>query len=394
MLDDIGTKAAPRSRLDPLPPSVLVQTSEGNYQALYLFPEPVPVAGLARVEALQDSLVIAGLCDPGAKGPATRNCRMPFGVNGKHSPPQPCALVEWRPDLRYTIEQITRGLALPALVPKAPRESVPVQAWETKTPEDQRETIDDLRSALAAVPSDDRETWVGVGHYLRPLPDLVGYTLFEEWSRKSENFDEDDLQRFWGFAPDRADYRAVFGLATGCGWINPRSAEGQFVRALAAFAAAPAPLPAGASLVPLAPALQVPVVPFVEVDLSDLARAESEPQLWWCESYMPAGHVTLLGGHGGAGKSTLALMLAVCIALGWPFMGLQTRRGRVLFFSAEDQGSMVRRRLRKICRETGADPIALAQSLHVLDATEAAPVLFTECGRRCEHAEFWPVSKC
>ena len=40
MLDDIGTKAAPRARLDACPPSYLIETSAGNFQAGYLFGEP------------------------------------------------------------------------------------------------------------------------------------------------------------------------------------------------------------------------------------------------------------------------------------------------------------------------------------------------------------------
>lgn len=115
MLDDIGTKAAPRERLDACPPSYLIETSAGNHQAGYLFDQPCE--DLARVEALQESLVNAGLCDAGAKGPSARVGRMPVGINGKYTPPQPCRLVEWHPERRYSIEQI---VALLELVPEEP----------------------------------------------------------------------------------------------------------------------------------------------------------------------------------------------------------------------------------------------------------------------------------
>ena len=43
MLDDLGTKALPLDRLDACPPSYVIETSEGNFQAGYLFTEPVGV---------------------------------------------------------------------------------------------------------------------------------------------------------------------------------------------------------------------------------------------------------------------------------------------------------------------------------------------------------------
>src|SRR4051812_727918 len=62
-LDDVGTKAGPRERLDKCPPSYVIETSPGNFHAGYLFQEPIE--DLTRVEALQDALASAGLCDPG-----------------------------------------------------------------------------------------------------------------------------------------------------------------------------------------------------------------------------------------------------------------------------------------------------------------------------------------
>lgn len=110
MLDDLGTKAKPRERLDACPPSYLIETSLGNYQAGYLF--AAPQMDVKRVSALNQAMVVAGLCDPGAKSPATRYGRMPFASNGKTTPAFPCRLVEWHPERRYSIEQIAEGLEL------------------------------------------------------------------------------------------------------------------------------------------------------------------------------------------------------------------------------------------------------------------------------------------
>jgi RecA-family ATPase len=60
--------------------------------------------------------------------------------------------------------------------------------------------------------------------------------------------------------------------------------------------------------------------------------------------------VTLLGAHGGTGKSLVALMLSVAAATGRPLFGVPTERTYVLFASFEDATPVLRRRLANICR--------------------------------------------
>lgn len=110
MLDDIGTKALPLSRLDSCPPSFVIETSAGNHQATYLF--IVPQTDKGAMKALNASLIAANLCDKGAKSPATRWGRLPYATNEKYSPAFTCRLVEWHPERRYTPEQIALGLGL------------------------------------------------------------------------------------------------------------------------------------------------------------------------------------------------------------------------------------------------------------------------------------------
>jgi hypothetical protein len=132
MLDDVGTKAAPRERLDRCPPSYLIESSSGNFQAGYIF--DVPCADVAQVEALQASLVKTGLCDSGATGPSARLGRMPVGINGKYSPAQRCRLVEWHPERRYSPEQIAELLELEPMAPTGARSKAPVSRKKTACP--------------------------------------------------------------------------------------------------------------------------------------------------------------------------------------------------------------------------------------------------------------------
>jgi len=108
MLDDVGTKV-PRDRLT-LQPSWVLETSPGNYQAGYLLSEPLTDGPAA--DHLMNAIVAAGLCDPGANGPRARLARLPVAVNGKHSPPFTCRMVEWSPELKYSVEEMVNGLQL------------------------------------------------------------------------------------------------------------------------------------------------------------------------------------------------------------------------------------------------------------------------------------------
>jgi hypothetical protein len=108
MLDDIGTKVA-MERLT-VPPSWLLETSPGNYQAGYLLSEPLADGNVA--DRLMNAIVAARLCDPGANGPRARLARLPVAVNGKHTPSFRCRMVEWSPELRYSVEGLVDGLQL------------------------------------------------------------------------------------------------------------------------------------------------------------------------------------------------------------------------------------------------------------------------------------------
>jgi hypothetical protein len=108
MLDDIGTKVA-MDRLT-LPPSWLLETSHGNYQAGYILDEPI--TNCKEADQLMNAIVSAKLCDPGANGPTTRLARLPMAVNGKHDPLFCCQMKIWLPERRYSLQELIDGLQL------------------------------------------------------------------------------------------------------------------------------------------------------------------------------------------------------------------------------------------------------------------------------------------
>lgn len=84
--------------------------------------------------------------------------------------------------------------------------------------------------------------------------------------------------------------------------------------------------------------------------------------------------VTLLGGHGGVGKSFLALQMACATALGERILARDTRKCRVLYYSAEDGRKRLTRRLRSVAESFDYDLPALLRNLKVLDASELEPL--------------------
>ena len=112
------------------------------------------------------------------------------------------------------------------------------------------------------------------------------------------------------------------------------------------------------------------------LDLEVLAEREPELPRFIISDWLPAGYATLLAGHGGVGKSAIALHLAVCIAAGLPFFGLQVERRRVLYLSCEDRGSVLHWRLSRICAHLSIDLAQLRGWLEIIDLVGADAILW------------------
>lgn len=121
MIDDLGDGPGSKHSLatiDKLPPSLLIETSPRNYQAVYIL-SPVAenrklvdhlIKQLIKKELLSDK-------DPGMRG-VTRVMRLPLGINGKptyHDPsgrPWRVKARIWEPTRTYTAQQFAQAFAL------------------------------------------------------------------------------------------------------------------------------------------------------------------------------------------------------------------------------------------------------------------------------------------
>lgn len=103
------------------------------------------------------------------------------------------------------------------------------------------------------------------------------------------------------------------------------------------------------------------------LDLAALAIQQPPQPRFILPDWLPASYATMLAGHGGAGKSYIALALAVHIATGKPWCGMAVQRSRVMYLSCEDRLSVLHWRLRHICDHLEIDMATLAGWLDVRD---------------------------
>ena len=105
MLDDIGTK----SKVPPIAPTWIMETSEGSFQWGYAFSDqPTKAEFSAAIRAIAD----AGYTDPGACNPV-RNFRLPGSVNLKPDRNMFASrLVEFHPEREFTLSEICDALGV------------------------------------------------------------------------------------------------------------------------------------------------------------------------------------------------------------------------------------------------------------------------------------------
>lgn len=145
-------------------------------------------------------------------------------------------------------------------------------------------------------------------------------------------------------------------------------------RAYSAAQAAPTPdtsTPDADTSTDTAPAL-------VPVDVEDVMTALPESPRFVVEPWLPRRNVTLFGGHGGAGKTTLAVAIGAHVAAGEPLAGLSVERDKVVVVSLEDEATVMRLRLRRVIEEYQLNHFKVLENFTLLDGTAGYAALMAE----------------
>ena len=152
MLDDLGTKV-PLDRLGDFELSWLIETSPGNHQGGIILNAPITDGAVA--VRLLNAVIDAGLCDAGATGPLSRWARLPVAINGKPKyadeagVPFRCRLIEWRPDKRYSQQEIVDRLELELAPAGRPKKPAKPSAASTNVPHRTGNDADDVLTPKA-----------------------------------------------------------------------------------------------------------------------------------------------------------------------------------------------------------------------------------------------------
>lgn len=195
----------------------------------------------------------------------------------------------------------------------------------------------DLRSALTAMRSDDRDTWIRMGHALKGLGNQ-GRALWLEWSQTSDKYDPADAARTWdSFRPERTGYQAVFAEAQRHGWANPASREAR------------------------EEAEQVETQRVEEEVTRQAGTICASPYVWIDAARIPPRDI-LYGRHlfrqflsatvapGGLGKSSLVMVEALAMVTGQTLLG-EVPKGElsVWYWNGEDPKEELQRRIAAAC---------------------------------------------
>lgn len=129
------------------------------------------------------------------------------------------------------------------------------------------------------------------------------------------------------------------------------------------------------------------------LDLESLSEKTPEPPKFIIPDWLPCGYATLFAGHGGVGKSGIALHLAVCIAAGQPFFGLDVQQRRVLYLSCEDRESVLHWRLARIAAHLGISLASLRGKLEIIDLVGADTIMWEKTREGNLQAPWFELAK-
>ncbi len=178
----------------PLIPSLVVSTSPGRFQRVWLCDDLM----IDHHRAVQERLATSHGHDRQASD-LSRVLRLPGFLHKKNPDAPHFVSVIGGNRLRYSAHQI-----LVAFPPIEMPFVAPSRVWRPRSDDGQR-----IANALQRIPSNEREVWLRVGMALRNHYGDAGRAVWDPWSATSEKFDLRVQERVW-----RSFRRGGIGVGT------------------------------------------------------------------------------------------------------------------------------------------------------------------------------------
>lgn len=189
----------------PLIPSIVVESSPGNYHFYWLADE----LGRVPFAEIMDRLVADYGHDAAAKD-AARVMRLPGFLHQKDNP----HLVKIIDGNRARYHSDTLLMAFPPIEKRADSNT---ERSDVDPSEEWKKEKDYVRDALSYIPSNDRELWFKFGGALYDLSEGSddGFEVWDEWSQQSaKKYDVDSQLKYWGkeFSRSRRERTTVASI--------------------------------------------------------------------------------------------------------------------------------------------------------------------------------------
>jgi hypothetical protein len=301
----------------PLEPSLVVESSPGKFHRYWLVSDhwPADEKGRADFAAVMERMVQSYGCDKNAKD-ISRVLRVP-GFLHRKDPMRPFMVhIVENSGKRYSREEILRAF------PPVEREKPQHKEWRAGDCDEER-----IADALRSIPADDRDIWLQVGMALNAELGDRGRSLWDNWSAScQEKYRDRDQERTWrSFRRNGVGIGTLFHHAQRNGWSPAR--RDNFTTQNTE--APQQPVSNDRDEISLPPGFicdgAAPIAP--------------RPKL--IDGVLSTTGLVFLGGQGSAGKSFIAVGMAVALATGQPFFG-RTVNERVgtLIIAAEGREDM------------------------------------------------------
>ena len=194
----------------------------------------------------------------------------------------------------------------------------------------------EISAALDRLDYNDRDVWIAQGFALKSMDSDDARRLWDDWSQQSEKFDAEDQDKKWNsFDPKNTTIGSLFFDARKAGYTSEIKTINTIIK--------DQEITAG-------------IAPRFELKSESDTWADRPPVSWIVENIIVSGSVSMVTGDAGSGKTWLSLDMAVAIARGEDWLGMQTIQGPVLIVDEESGNHRLATRLKKILVGHGGGP--------------------------------------